>query len=108
MFSASLRFATRINVNAFAAPARSAFPVRAAFFSTDKSGMTGVVKWFDGKKGFGFLVPDDGSSDVFVHYSVIHSNGFKSLAVSCPGADVPTYHKLEYHMFSTNFHDSGR
>ena len=50
-----------------------------AFASVEKTMATGVVKWFNGQKGFGFIQPSDGSNDVFVHISAVERAGLTGL-----------------------------
>ena len=46
--------------------------------------ITGTVKWFNASKGYGFIAPDDGSKDVFVHHSAIQTEGYASLDENLP------------------------
>ncbi|MBB5631783.1 CspA family cold shock protein [Cryobacterium mesophilum] len=52
---------------------------RAGLLKEKKKMAVGTVKWFNAEKGFGFIAPEDGSPDVFAHYSAIAGSGYKSL-----------------------------
>jgi len=51
---------------------------------------TGIVKWFNDDKGYGFITPDDGGKDLFVHHSGVTGEGFKSLAEGAKVEFEPT------------------
>jgi len=54
-------------------------PTRIEHKEQDMSRLTGKVKWFNDQKGFGFITPDNGEKDCFVHHSAIQATGFKTL-----------------------------
>ena len=61
-------------------PVESKSRDRHAIFALEKKMATGTVKWFNGQKGFGFIQPNDGGNDVFVHISAVERAGLSSLA----------------------------
>ena len=61
------------------APGVAEAPIPHEALGLEVQQVTGAIKWFDVSKGYGFIVPDDGTEDVFVHYKNIKMEGYKSL-----------------------------
>eukprot|EP00823_Brevimastigomonas_motovehiculus_P007264 TRINITY_DN627_c0_g1_i1.p1 TRINITY_DN627_c0_g1~~TRINITY_DN627_c0_g1_i1.p1 ORF type:complete len:217 (-),score=49.86 TRINITY_DN627_c0_g1_i1:283-933(-) len=74
-----LRFLSLVNRSVcVSAPSITRFASR-RLFATEQQKVKGVVKWFNARKGFGFIVPHDGSPELFVHQTDIYAQGFRSL-----------------------------